>query len=621
MVLYACNAGGGGGAAGGDAGQTAPGSPASNAVPTITDTTAPTDPSNLAHQSEACLYRSEKTTFDSSTDAGIGINRYEAALSTTNTEAGIISGFSFTKGVVTEAPATNTVQWTGSGVKNLSANTDYYTLVKAIDHAGNASNTVASAAWQIPTDHPIAHLTATETLAPANPTNFNQATAYQIKWSASTVDSCHFSNDTGGANPERLNFTYAGDYFVSLTVPLTLADVDAIRRSVIGTIFKNGTAITEAFTAPSYIRQSSGHAEASLHLAIVLPGIVAGDYIEVYVQLKDQAGTVTTTAATLYVEYIKKDRNIFYATGDNTAGGLGINLAVPDVVEWTEVIEDTPFAHDDASAPDEITITNSTTKDYLTFINMPLDGGAGCTGADGNDRRAPQLQLQVDAATITGGYASQGYIRCTASHDQSSLHFSALARGISTGNVMRVSALAEGTDFDDVNVPTSTTGSLFIEEIDNATPTDIISLSGVRTVASTNWNSSIAGSEVQWDTSYYKDAAEFTHNIAASNHQITVVTGGDFLVIYNDHLILGSSSRNNPIVNIQVNGGDVTGGQCKTHYQRNSQGSLETTCSLVFPLLNLNAADIITFLVKREASSGTMNDASPALLTIVKKDD
>ncbi|MBT3980987.1 MAG: hypothetical protein HOE90_06505 [Bacteriovoracaceae bacterium] len=589
-------------ACGGDksTGKTAPTKPAAAPAPAITDTTPPTDPSNLTNSANACLRQTDTVTWDESTDEGLGINRYEAALSTSTSQDDIITEFGFTKGAVNFTSA----QWTSQAVeRRLQANTDYYTLIKAIDHAGNSSAVVASPAWQIPTDHPMARLTGTETTSPVAPTNLNQATAYALKWSGSIVDACHFNHDPADANPERLAFTYPGDYFLSLEIPTLLSDLNAAERGISAVVYKNGVALDTGFTGSAHTAVVNGHKESSLHLTLLLPDIAKGDFIEVFVGKEASAGTVTTSQATLYLEYIKSSREIFYATGDNTIGGVGFNQQNADYISWTESIEDSAFIHSDSASSEKITVNNSGIMDYLTYIGIPLDASISgiCDGMiDASDRRAPQIQLQAQGATISGGYASQGFIRCKNDNDQASLHYSGLAQGVADGEELRVKSIAEGTDYDPVDVPSGHLANIFIEQIDTSSPTDLISLSGTRTVASTNWNSSVLGSEIQWDSSQLKDDSEFSHDVAVNNHQITVDTGGDFLVVYNDHMSSNVKNANNTI-SIEVNGNAVEGAECSTHFTAKSQGIKQSSCSLVFPLLNLNAGDIITIKSAREA--------------------
>jgi len=112
-------------------------------------------------------------------------------------------------------------------------------------------------------------------------TNFNQATAYAIKWTSGNFDSTYFDHSIT-VNPEQLWVKTAGNYFIAVTVPLT----SAVQRACVR------------------------------HVALALEGLNANDVIEVYVSgtaLTTGAATVTG-AASLYAEYIRSSRTVFTAT-------------------------------------------------------------------------------------------------------------------------------------------------------------------------------------------------------------------------------------------------------------------------------------------------------------------
>jgi len=567
------------------------------------DTTPPTKPTSLTLTGDSCLYQTDATSWTASTDSGGGVSYYQMAISTSTNISDIISGGGFSSSVVTGTSAQFTTEL------GLSAGTNYYSLVRAVDAAGNKSNHAVSASWQIPNDNPSAFLTGTETTEAGTPTNFNQATAYPIVWSASSFASCHFSHSLS-VNPEQLSITHDGDYFISVTIPLTLSDVNGIRRAVSLDVLVNGVSVSQGRGDSGYIRQGSGHAEASVHIATLLNDLSAGDYIEVKAIQEASIGTVTTSSASLYVEYVKPSRSIFFAKGSNTVGGSGFNLAAADAITWTEVKEDTDFTHSDSVSPENITI--NTAGDYLITANLPLFM-ASCD----SKRRSSDIKIKLDGVTIAGGTGAQGYIRCAESHDSATVHFSGVAKSVMAGQVLTVTAQA-GTTITTgaLNVIAGTEASIMIEKISSAD--NILTVRGNRTVASTDWNSTAVGSAIEWATQDTIDATEFTHSVGVNPQNITLVTGGDYLVYYNDHLT-SAAQRPNVVISLKVNGTPVTGAECKSQYIRITEGHDESSCSMVYFLNDMTASSTLTIEAKKEAVTGVVNDASDALLTIIKK--
>ena len=137
-------------------------------------------------------------------------------------------------------------------------------------------------------------------------------------------------------------------------------------------------------------------------------------------------------------------------------------------------------------------------------------------------------------------------------------------------------------------------------------------------MASTDWNSTTSGSAIEWSSQDTIDSTEFTHSTVTNSHEITLVNGGDYLIYYNDHLTSGAQ-RPNVIINLLVNGTDVTGAECKSHYIRNSESHTDSSCSMVYFLNNVAASATLTIEATRESASGVTNDADDALLTIIKK--
>ncbi|MBT3984275.1 MAG: hypothetical protein HOE90_23165 [Bacteriovoracaceae bacterium] len=145
-LLVGCNGGGGGGGGGGgSSGRTGAGGPASAPAPTTADTTNPSPATSVSLKDSIC-------TFQWTAPSDADINRYEVAVSTDQTATSIVAGYTFSKAPVAFNGIGTTAQWSPNLLLSLS--TDYYFLIKAVDHSGNKSTlaTTSTHFWVTTTD-------------------------------------------------------------------------------------------------------------------------------------------------------------------------------------------------------------------------------------------------------------------------------------------------------------------------------------------------------------------------------------------------------------------------------------------------------------------------------------
>lgn len=110
----------------------------------IHDSLAPSDPAGLSEASDGSDIASATTSWSASSDTLSGLAYYEIAVSTSNAVGGIIASAPWTNiGNVTSYQFNQT-----NSAISLSTGT-YYTLIRAVDNAGNVGNAVASGAWTI----------------------------------------------------------------------------------------------------------------------------------------------------------------------------------------------------------------------------------------------------------------------------------------------------------------------------------------------------------------------------------------------------------------------------------------------------------------------------------------
>ena len=454
----------------------------------------------------------------------------------------------------------------------------------------------------------MAVLSGTQTTAVTLPDDLNQSTPYAIKWSSSNVDATYFEHSTSSFS-HQIKVKASGDYRLSFTMPVTLTDASSNRRAILGEVYVNGSPISIGRMASSYIRQSSGHNESSLHTALLLEGLNANDNISIYVnQDTTQTGEVITTGAQLFLEYVDPSRSIFMATGTRTVASTNLNTAESSV-EWNEQVKDSGFTHSDSTNSQDITL--DAIGSYMVFANIPLES-PGC-GA----RIAPQMRIKLDGTTVTGGTASQAYIRCTEGHEKASLHWAGLVTTTSTNQVLTVTTINETTNTTNTTVPVGREATILVESVD--TSNDYISVSGTGVLSGNNWNPSPA-SEIQWATQNIYDSTTYTHSTSSNSHKITINTAGSYFLMYNDHLT-STVQRANPKAKIKVSNSALSTGTCMSHYIRNQNGHIESSCSLTHFLADLQVDDEVSIEMEVEAAGGTVNDASPGILTLVRVAD
>ncbi|MDC0157740.1 DUF2341 domain-containing protein, partial [Verrucomicrobia bacterium] len=438
-------------------------------------------------------------------------------------------------------------------------------------------------------------------------TSLKITTHKAIKWSSADLDPSTFEHPS--SNPTRLKFKAAGDYFITLTAPVISGTVsNSGRRSTSEfVIFKNGTALPEGPARSTYIRHDTNeyyHTESSGHTAVLLRGISANDYIEI--KTKRTHGTNSNETllgtTTLYSEKVDSSRTIFSGTATRTAAGTNFNGALSGL-QWTAGAKDSGFTHSDSSNSHNITLDAA--GKYLVFANVPLDGATA--------RASVKMEVKVGGTQVTGGHASQGYLRNGDGIRDASLHWSGLVSTSSANQVLTINLGADaGGSAVTVNGEKAT---VFIEKLPNTN--SVFSASGTQLVTGDNWNPD-SESEIKWSTQDTIDASKFTHSTSSNSHKIFVDSAGDYLLIYNDALD-GRVTRANPKVQVKVNGVTVDGLVTASHYIRNTSYHFRSSGSIVTVLPGLNANDYVSVGVKREAGGGTVNDHKPAIITLIKK--
>jgi hypothetical protein len=395
-----------------------------------------------------------------------------------------------------------------------------------------------------------------------------------------------------------------GDYFVAATLPITGPGARITQRIE---IYVNGLE-TGHVGQSTYIRNANGHSESSAHVHTLLPGLSAGDVIEVRTERIIVAGVSVADTASLYVELIPEEDSIFLARSSGTTEGTNVNP--PDITElvWNSKISDAGFTHSDGGSD----IVLDDPGDYMVYVNIPLNGTPA--------RSSVQLIVYLDQFEIEGGFAQQGYIRNASGHFDASIHWSGIVRTETVSQVLSIGVNAQG------NAGTVTMGgreaSISLQKID--TSSGVFSAVSIDMADETfNYNSDDKSS-LAWVSGsplpIILDDATFAHDeLGVDRQNIQVEKAGSYLLVYND-VLQGDAARVNPRITVEVNGDPVPGLETKSHYIRISNGHNASSGTIVGLLDGLAENDVITISSQREAAGGQAENLSPALLTLIAKE-
>ena len=465
--------------------------------------------------------------------------------------------------------------------------------------------------WQIASDaiSSVGWLTGTQTELG---TNLNDSTPAAIIWSTSTVDRFYFDHSTS-TYPGRVYLEKDGDFLVSVNLPLERNDVVNTERARVGfEVRVNGVTVPQGIGRSGLIYNvlsTNRQNESSSNGNFLITDLSAGDYVEVFAQAMTSyvAQPITITGqASMYIEHIAPAIGVFAGTATSTVASTSLNTSTASELTWTETRQDSGFVHSDTVNPEDIIISDPGT--YLVYVNVPLESGGATPWKNVLGR------VLLDGTQVSGGVFSQGLHTVTVNADYySSIHWSGVVVSTTTNQVLSISTeqeAAAGT----TTVPVGYKGSIYIQKL----PTeDVIALRGRDLSGGTNWNVDPA-QNVLFDTHLAYDSTVFTHSTTTNTDQITINESGDYLLAYNDALVIAGGT-NNVIINVFVNGTEVIGAETKTHYTSNSSGHQDSSGSLVYNLEGRSPGDVVTIRAVRDANTTVANDRTDAMLLLWKK--
>lgn len=467
--------------------------------------------------------------------------------------------------------------------------------------------------WQIASDAlgAVAWLTGFETLSG---TELNQ-TASPVLWSTSTFDGIYFDHSTS-TEEYKLTMKKAGDYLVSLTVPVERTDANSSRTRIGAEVRVNGVVVPTGYGRSSYIRNTSSQNESSSHLSFLLTDIAIDDYVEVYLEglttIDAGDNVIMSGEAGMYVEYISSSENVFAATTTRSVASTSLNMVAPSEMEWSETRQDGGFIHSDAINPEDITIVNPGA--YLVTINIPITVHTSSTCSACDERNNILGRVLLDGAQVAGGQFAQGYTRGPDQEGDAdgSIHWFGVVIATTTNQVLSVSVEREAIN-GVVTVTPNAEGSIFVQELPS---TDIIQLQGRDLSGGTDWSDTPAES-ILWDTQNLYDTSAFTHSTTTNSDDIVVDEAGDYLLVYSDALN-STAARGNVEITVEVNGTPVEGAQTKSQFTRDATSN-ETSGTFMYLLEGLAASSTITIFAEQEGVSATINDSVDATVLLWKK--
>ncbi len=430
----------------------------------------------------------------------------------------------------------------------------------------------------------------------------------------SSIDPSAFDHDIN--NLHQLKITEAGDYLVLATLPVIAFDTPDDRPCAGLEVYVNGAPAAGSLGQSGYIRNqprnTNMQSETSCHTHLLIPGLNAGDIIELKgIRTAQPAVRLQIQTESLYVEQVDGSRSAFSGLSDDALVGVNLNPdfegAGEDPVElvWASNRKDSGFSHSNGNS--EVQLSAGT---YLVYVNVPLQRTS-------SSRLSPSLEILLDGQIVPGGQSRQGYNRNASGHIESSVHFAGVVEvsGNQTLTTQLVRYLNSGNTGNAV-LPDGKQASIFVEKIGDS---GVFLSSGSETTNDgdpTDWNAA-SKEQIVWDSASLSDGT-----YSQSGEAITVKQAGDYLLVYND-LLQSSATRPNPRITVEVNGEAVPGAETKTHYIRNANGHNSASGTLSILLEGLSANDVVTVSTQREGQTGFVgieefsNEA--AIVGLIKK--
>jgi len=441
-------------------------------------------------------------------------------------------------------------------------------------------------------------------------TNFNADGTYSaLEWASQDYNDGYLTYS--GSNPTRIEVDTTGDYFIALSLPLidsTYSGSNNQRASIEAAVFVDGTQALVGTARGSYMRGTDGtinHFQTSDSLNVLVPGVSAGSYIEIYVRGASETNEAISANSnfSLYVEYVQPSDEIFFGTGtmstaptSNTNINQGTENGWEYDMEWVESIEDGTYTHDDVTDPNLITLADI--GYYFVTVNIPE--GAAATRSNIGGR------IELDGTQIDGGTFMQGYIRNADTNQDSSVHWAGLVETTSTNQDLSI-GISKMTTVTTAVTTDGLNATIYVRKLPNGNQGLYHSVATqVTGGAPTDWNPDTT-QYAMWSTDNEKDASYYAHTNGDEN--ITIQQEGFYLISFNSPQMTSGTMRQHPQFDIYVNGQTQEGGRAGSSYARINGGHNEATTMLTYGS-HLSAGDNVSIGV-------VLGDATTAVTVTV----
>ena len=233
--------------------------------------------------------------------------------------------------------------------------------------------------------------------------NLNPDTAETLLWAVPQRKDAGFTHT---ANSGSITLVNAGIYLVSVDLPLS-SSVQRVSPRV--EILLDGSRVPSGSASQGYIRNQSGHSEASVHWTGLVEAS-AGAVLTISVIEEAAAGTVslpTGEQASLFIEALDVSSGTYFGTA--TALDTGDDWNVTGNVSYSSdlILDGTLY-----SKPAAHQIEVAAEGDYLLIYNDALTSM--------EQRANPKMTVQVNGVAVPGAETKSHYIRNDGGHNASS---------------------------------------------------------------------------------------------------------------------------------------------------------------------------------------------------------
>ena len=298
---------------------------------------------------------------------------------------------------------------------------------------------------------------------------------------------------------------------------------------------------------------------------------------------------------------------VAWLTGTQTTVGTNLNNGTTAAFVWSTSTLDTQyFDHSTSTNPERLTVKKA--GDYLFSVTMPVER----TGGSNNNRSRIQLDLWVNGVRQDVGVGRSSYIRgVNSNHFESSSHLNVLIPNLSPDDYVELGVTGVS---DTTETATTTQGSMYAEYIGSSET--VFTGYATSTTANTNLNDPTASPLVWLDD---RVNSGYTHDNGTNPEQITLDSAGDYLIFVNIPLS-GAVTRGNVVGRVLLNSSEVSGGEFKQGYIRNTDG--DTTASIHWSgVISASASDVLTVTTEQDATaqSGTIDVGTDNATIYVQK--